>query len=199
MTVKRVSLILLMLAIAPLSGFGLEIGAGFGYALSMFNTTEPGNTPFNGTLNLVRGGIFFDADYFRIEADGYINLSPLFSTGNDPTYGHFITLAGSALAKLPVTIGSLKLWTGAGLRYFYALLRDTDGDWVNDGTNDKDVHDLYLALEVGGSYALGKTVRVGGTFMLSYDLIPNYGNAAPAGSESTGLVFEFAAFIGFTL
>ena len=189
-----------MLLAAPLAGYGLDVGADFGYVLGMYNVTNPATPPpVTSTTNYLRADFFVDIDYLLIRVGGLMNAGPIYSTSPTPDNARMFILNADLLGKLPVTIGVLRLWTAVGLRYVYVLLVDFDGNGVDDRPPDQVPSDLAAILEVGGSFKVDQKIVLGGSFLIHYDVIPNLPAGAPANATSTSITLEFSLHVGVSL
>ncbi len=190
----------IILLAAPLAGYGLDVGADFGYVLGMYNVTNPAAPPpVTSTTNYLRADFFVDIDYLLIRAGGMMNAGSIYSTSPTPDNARIFILTADLLGKLPVTIGVLRLWTAVGLRYTYVLLVDFDGNGVDDRPADAVPSDLAVILEVGGCFKIGKKFVLGGSFLIHYDVIPNLPAGAPADATSTSITLEFTLHVGVSL
>jgi hypothetical protein len=193
----------LVLIVLSVSAPGLDLGLDFGYCLSLYNQYSPSlATSNNGTISLLRAGLFGDIEYLRLRASFLMNTGPQYVDGSSPLNTHILCLSGDLTLKLPVTISSVKFWTGAGVRYVYNALMDFDGDWIDDrasGAGNSPYHNLYLLLDLGGSFPLGGAIRAGASFTINYKLFSEVDEGLPAGSTSTGFFFEFIAHVSLSL
>jgi hypothetical protein len=186
--------------VAGVPAWGLELGAGatFSYALSFSNDYVPATQYYNGTLNHIVLGAYFDAFFARVTVMYITNVGnpvsyPSFSAGNLWT----TQIGFSVLAKLPVVVKSVTLWSGIGGGFLTTLMLDYNGDGINDKDPNGAYDDIYLLLAAGAELKLWNLITVGPSFTLNYDLTPGLYPGEPSGSSHTRLFFQFTVSLGF--
>jgi hypothetical protein len=151
----------------------------------------------NVTLNNFTAAAYFDFYFGRLTATYITNLGnpisdPPFVSGSLWQAQLYFTL----IAKLPIVIKSLTLWSGLGVGYLTTLMLDLNGDGVNDKNPNASTDDIFAVFALGGDFKIAHLLTIGPSFTVNYDLTPTlYPNEAP-GSSHTLIFFQFSLSVG---
>ncbi len=175
----------------------LEAGLSCGYGLSLTNDFVPGVSSYNGSLNHLALGGYFDFAYVRLSLIYITNLGNPKSTPAFTGDLRTTQVGYSVLLKFPVVIKSLTLWSGVGAGFLTTIMLDTNGDGVNDKDPNAALNDLYLLFAFGAEFKVANLITIGPGFTLNYNLTPAQYSNEPAGSTHTQVFFQFTLMVGF--
>ena len=201
MSNKRGSLIILLLFILITNSFSqdIELSAGLntGYALSINYDFIPPMMERDGTVHLAYAGAYFDASYGRIGAAFLWNISENIGSTGTTTNFRLGYLVFEAMAKYPLFIKSLRLWTGLGVKFIYCLFMDFDGNGTDDRLPDDSFDDFFLTMAVGAEFRLWDFLKIGPSFSIDYNLTPNMKTSEPPEARHTSFVFCFSISVAY--
>ncbi|MBN2351135.1 MAG: hypothetical protein JXD23_01095 [Spirochaetales bacterium] len=196
---KRVLIVIITFLLVGASAQAFDFGAGLSlsYGLSLINDYIPGMTTFNGSINHLEAGAYFDAMFARLTFMYVTNIGNPHSS--PPFTGRLWTaqIGGSLLLKFPVVIKSLTLWSGAGAGFLTTIMMDLDGDGVSNLDPAANLNDIYLVIAFGGEFKIANLMKIGPVFTLNYNLTPSTYDTEPAGSTHTQVMLQFSVAAGF--
>lgn len=174
----------------------LILGGNVGYGGVI--VTE-GDNDLTRTQPMVSLGGFLDATYLRLSVDYTATMGDTdYEVGEFSTSGDSYkttNLNFSLLGKLPIDLGSIKIWGGAGVMYSWNLTEEVDG---NDVGSHSDINDFYLLGAVGADIAITEAVFICPAVTLGYNLTPNPTDPEISG-DWNGYMWTLSVGVGFKI
>lgn len=182
---------------------GLEMSAGLfsnyslmGYSIAIpAYASLPAGMTTDGTIHFAAPGVFFDISYARLSVAYMVNISENSGmSGSHDLYHAYIFFEG--MAKLPIFINDIRLWSGIGLKYLYCLYMDTDGSGTDDRPPNSALDDFFLTMGAGIDFVLWDFLKIGPSFTLEYCLTPNFLTDEPSTSQNSFVIYGFTLTVG---